>query len=241
MKASSPTAARSFSTTASQNRWGSRSSRSTVTHATRSASPESSIHERSSTVLPLPAGAETSVTPAGLPAERRSNSPLRATGEDPRPLPDRSARAGGLAATRTSWLAFLAHPVRPILSAPYAALFIPAPSRATPGPFIRFGGCPLILPRVDYRQGLGCPRGGSRVADPGDSVATPHHGGDHSNVALEVQQLRARNSSICSPRHAARMRFSGGGHVGRQSRAAPGTPRYSSTQMSGEARKQDRR
>lgn len=53
---------RSASATDTQNRCGSRSSRCTATHPARSARPDSLIQDRSSTVFPLPAGAETSVT-----------------------------------------------------------------------------------------------------------------------------------------------------------------------------------
>ena len=77
--ASDPTAARSCSSTESQKRWGSCSSRRTETQAARSARFASSIHECSSTVFPLPGGAETSVTPPANPADRRSNSSGRAT------------------------------------------------------------------------------------------------------------------------------------------------------------------
>ena len=64
---SAPAAPRSASTTDSQKRCASRSSRSTDTQAVRSPRPAASIHDRSRTVLPLPAGAETSVTPAEHP------------------------------------------------------------------------------------------------------------------------------------------------------------------------------
>jgi hypothetical protein len=74
MMASEPTAERSWSSTESQNRWGSCSSRRTETHAVRSARLVSSIHERRSTVLPLPGGAETRKTPSADPADRRSKS-----------------------------------------------------------------------------------------------------------------------------------------------------------------------
>ena len=81
-KPSRPTAPLNASITASQKRWASRSPRSTDTHATRSRSPASSIHDRSSTVLPLPAGAEISVTPPAAPPESRSNNVLRGTRGD---------------------------------------------------------------------------------------------------------------------------------------------------------------
>ena len=45
-----------------QNRFGSSSERSTVTHAARSSRPLLAIHERSRNVFPLPAGAETART-----------------------------------------------------------------------------------------------------------------------------------------------------------------------------------
>ena len=68
---------RSAPATDSQNRCGSRSARPAATHAARPASPPSAIQDRSSTVLPLPAGADTTVTRAGPPS--RPNSPGRAT------------------------------------------------------------------------------------------------------------------------------------------------------------------
>ncbi len=78
-RSSGPPIARSSSTTDSQNRCGSCSSRWTETHAVRSARSAASIHERTSTVFPLPGDAETRVTPAAKPADRRSNSSGRAT------------------------------------------------------------------------------------------------------------------------------------------------------------------
>jgi hypothetical protein len=53
---------RSASSTDSHNRCGSRSSRATCTHAAYSVRPVSSIQDRSRTVFPLPAGADTTVT-----------------------------------------------------------------------------------------------------------------------------------------------------------------------------------
>jgi hypothetical protein len=76
---SAPTAARSSRMTESQKRWASRSPRSTGTQAIRSPIPASPIHDRSKTVLPLPGGAETSVTPPATPADSRANSARRAT------------------------------------------------------------------------------------------------------------------------------------------------------------------
>ena len=76
-----PTAPRSASTTDSQKRCASRSSRSTDTQAVRSSRPAASIHDRSRTVLPLPAGAERRVMPPAKPAESSSKSAVRATTE----------------------------------------------------------------------------------------------------------------------------------------------------------------
>ena len=56
---------RAASTTESQKRCASRSPRSTDTQATRSASPSDSTQERSSAVLPLPAGAHRRTTSPG--------------------------------------------------------------------------------------------------------------------------------------------------------------------------------
>ena len=53
---------RSASSTDSQNRCGSRSSPPAGTYATLSARPAAAIHDRNRTVLPLPGGAETTVT-----------------------------------------------------------------------------------------------------------------------------------------------------------------------------------
>ena len=72
-----PVAAVIASTTPVQKCCASRSPGSTETHATRSS--VCSVHERSSTVLPLPAGAQTRPTPPRGIAERRSNSPSRRT------------------------------------------------------------------------------------------------------------------------------------------------------------------
>ncbi len=79
--ASAPTAARSCSISESQKRCASCSLRFTDTQAARSRRPASSSHERSKTVLPLPAGAETSVTPLAPFAESTSNRALLATTE----------------------------------------------------------------------------------------------------------------------------------------------------------------
>ena len=68
---------RSAPSTDSQNRCGSRSPRPAGTHAARPAKPVSLIQDRSSTVLPLPAGADTTITRAG--AASRPNSRGRAT------------------------------------------------------------------------------------------------------------------------------------------------------------------
>jgi len=76
-----PTAARSCSITESQNRCASCSPRSTETHAVRSPRFACSSHEPSNTVFPLPAGADTSVTPWRSPADSWSNNPFRATSE----------------------------------------------------------------------------------------------------------------------------------------------------------------
>ena len=73
MTVSDPTAARSCSSIESQKRWGSCSSRRTETQAAQSLRFASSIQECRRTVLPLPGGAETSVTPPANPADRRSN------------------------------------------------------------------------------------------------------------------------------------------------------------------------
>ena len=68
---------RRATSTESQNRFGSSSPRSTATHAALSSRPASPIQARSSDVLPLPAGADTSVTRRA--SARRSNSSRRAT------------------------------------------------------------------------------------------------------------------------------------------------------------------
>ena len=68
---------RSAPTTETQKFCGSRSSRPAGTHATRPAGAASLIQDRNSTVLPLPGGADTTVTRAG--ALSRSNSSGRAT------------------------------------------------------------------------------------------------------------------------------------------------------------------
>src|SRR4051812_26730457 len=66
--------------TESQKRCASCSLRSTDTQAARSRKPAASSHERSKIVFPLPAGAETSVTPpARSAAESVSNRASRAT------------------------------------------------------------------------------------------------------------------------------------------------------------------
>jgi hypothetical protein len=59
---------RSAASTDSQNRCGSRSSRPTGTHAARPVRPAAPIHDRSSIVLPLPGGADTTVTRADAPS-----------------------------------------------------------------------------------------------------------------------------------------------------------------------------
>ena len=74
-----PTAPASSSMTDSQKRCASRSPRSTDTQATRSASPSDSTQERSSAVLPLPAGAHTRTTSPGPARDSRSNSGRRGT------------------------------------------------------------------------------------------------------------------------------------------------------------------
>jgi hypothetical protein len=71
--------ARSAPSTDSQNRRGSRFPRPAATHAARPARPASAIHDRSRTVLPLPAGADTTVTRAGPRAVR-----TRPDGQPPR-------------------------------------------------------------------------------------------------------------------------------------------------------------
>ena len=81
---SSPAAAASASTIESQKRCASCSPRSTDTQASRSASASDSAQERSSVVLPLPAGAHRSATPPGGVVESRSNRAPRRT-RPPRP------------------------------------------------------------------------------------------------------------------------------------------------------------
>jgi hypothetical protein len=68
---------RSAPTTAGQNSCGSRSPCPTGTQPAHSARPAAPIHDRSSTVFPLPGGADTTVTRADAPS--RSNSPERDT------------------------------------------------------------------------------------------------------------------------------------------------------------------
>jgi hypothetical protein len=75
--AAAGTVARSAPSTDSQNRCGSRSSGPAATHAARPARPAALIQDRSNTVLPLPAGADTTVTLAA--PVRRPISPGRAT------------------------------------------------------------------------------------------------------------------------------------------------------------------
>ena len=87
---SSPTASATASTTDSQIRCASCSPRSTDTHA--AGSPVSRSQLRSSVLLPLPAGAHTTVTPPGGAADRRSLKPLRTT--RPPLADDRSVCAG---------------------------------------------------------------------------------------------------------------------------------------------------
>ena len=82
----SPLALASSSITDSQKRCSSRSPRSTETHAARSARPSASSHERSSTVLPLPAGPHTSAAPPAPTADSRWNKRWRKT--SPRPAAD---------------------------------------------------------------------------------------------------------------------------------------------------------
>ena len=64
---------RRASSTDSQNDCGSRSPRPTGTHAVLAPRPAALTHDRSSTVFPLPAGADTTVTRAA--ARSRANSP----------------------------------------------------------------------------------------------------------------------------------------------------------------------
>jgi hypothetical protein len=78
---------RSAPRTESQNHCGSCSPRPTATHATRPARPGSPIQDRSSTVFPLPGGADSTVTRADAPS--RSNSLGRGTTP---PRPGRAAR-----------------------------------------------------------------------------------------------------------------------------------------------------
>jgi hypothetical protein len=95
---------RSAPSTDSQNRCGSRSSRPTGTNAARPARPAWPIQDRSSIVLPLPAGADTTVTRADPPS--RSHSPGRET-TPPAPGPatlsaaDSELSAGRIAHGRT--------------------------------------------------------------------------------------------------------------------------------------------
>ena len=74
---SPPTASATASTTDNQKCCASDSSRSTETQATRPQRP--SAHDRRRTVFPLPAGAQTSSTPAGPPADSAPNRALRDT------------------------------------------------------------------------------------------------------------------------------------------------------------------
>jgi hypothetical protein len=79
--------------TDSQNRCGSRFSRSDGTQPTRPAMPSRPVHDRSSTVFPLPAGADSTVTRV---ARSRSNNPGRdrTLPARPRPVPFAAALAG---------------------------------------------------------------------------------------------------------------------------------------------------
>jgi hypothetical protein len=90
---------RSAASTDSQNRCGSRSPRPTGTHATLPSRPARPIQDRSSTVLPLPADADTTVTGA---APSRSNSRgrdtiPRAPGRATRPATASDPSAGPMA------------------------------------------------------------------------------------------------------------------------------------------------
>src|SRR5207302_5214918 len=78
---------RSAPSTDNQNCWGSVSPGPTDTHAALSSRPASPIHDRSSTVFPLPGGADTTVTRAEAPS--RSNNPGRDTTP---PAPGRATR-----------------------------------------------------------------------------------------------------------------------------------------------------
>ena len=96
---------RSAPSTESQNLCASRSSRPTSTHAARSPRPASPIQDRSSTVLPLPGGAETTVTRAG--PSSRSHSPGRDTtpsvpGRATPRATDSELSAGRIAHSRTN-------------------------------------------------------------------------------------------------------------------------------------------
>ena len=75
----SRTAPASASTTDSQKCCASSSPRSTDTQPTRSGAARDSDHERSRTVLPLPAGAQSRTTCPGPALDSRSNSALRGT------------------------------------------------------------------------------------------------------------------------------------------------------------------
>ena len=86
-----PTAPASASTTDSQNRCASRSPRSTDTHADAVRGPTASAHERSSTVLPLPAGAQTTTTPPGRGVRQEMEQ---------RVAPDQPAFAGSMRPAR---------------------------------------------------------------------------------------------------------------------------------------------
>ena len=92
---------RSAPSTDSQNRCGSRSSRPAGTHAARSARPASPIQDRSSTVLPLPGGADTTVTRADAPS--RSHNPGRDT------TAARAAQRRNIACTATTSRASAGH------------------------------------------------------------------------------------------------------------------------------------
>ena len=88
-----PRAAASALVTASQKCCASRSRCSTATHAVCSEAPLSSSHERTSIVLPLPAGAQTRTTPSFRARDSCSNSASRRTS---RPwLDDPRTRASG--------------------------------------------------------------------------------------------------------------------------------------------------
>ena len=84
----------SSSTTESQKRCASCSPRATECHATCSARPSASSHKPNSTVLPLPAGPQTSATPPGGVDDNTPNSPVRGT--KPRTGSSRSIAASGV-------------------------------------------------------------------------------------------------------------------------------------------------